>query len=267
MSIFGHPKRKKVENAAAAAGLPLLPQHQTVIHHAPSEAGKIFAKWLVGFLTAVITWYFLLYLIEEMDYRDPVRVIGNALFGLIVLAILTAAVYFAGTRLLLIIRDTVVQVAEINANARVEAARSRALTAGAPTPSGGRLTGEQKRLYENLALVMQKGYQDLADSKGAGYQGGSDRRPWSKRAVLAMDPPRYGKMPDSKATDIREWLAGHNVIVGDPQSDQINTALYPAFADFLALLQEEFNLPVVVRTQKAPPSPAGRNGYMYTGFE
>jgi hypothetical protein len=264
--LFGRPKKERVENVAAAANLPKPPQHQTVINHAPSEVGKIFAKWIVCVLSAIILWYFLLYLVEEMGYRDPVRVMGWVLVGTAGLIILTAAIYFGGTRLLLIIRDTVIQVVEINANARVESARHNALTAGAPALPAKRLTAEQMRFFENLALVMQQAYQDLADSKGVGYQGGSDKRPWSKRSVLAMDPPRYGKMPDSKAADIRTWLAEHGVIIGNPQNDQINTELYPTFADFQTLLKEEFDMSIVVRTNKALPSSTG-GGYVYTGFE
>lgn len=250
-------KKKQVQNTAAIpTGIPRPAPAQTVHNHAPSEAGRILAQWFVYLVLAVIGWFFIRYLVSQMGYRNPDEALGWFLFGGIALLIVTWAIDRTFIKYRKMSLDYQVVIEEI----RAEAARSKALTAGSPAPTNGRLTGEQKRLYENLALVMQKAYQDLVDSQGVGYQGGGDKRPWSKRAVLAMEPPRHGKMPESQATKIREWLVEHKVIVGDPQNDQINTEAYPAFEDFLALLHEKFNMPVVVH--KAFPSSTG-DGYLY----
>jgi hypothetical protein len=235
--------------AAASINLPRPVSSPTIHNHAPSEAGRIFAWAVVYLIAALIGWFFLLYLLREMGARNPVESIGWFLFGAAGLLIVSIAVDKVATKHAALKREFLLQLEEI----RLEQSRNLALTAGAPALPSKRLTAEQIRLFENLALVMQKAYQDLADSKGAGYQGGSDKRPWSKRSVLAMEPPRHGKMPDSKATEIREWLAANEVIIGPSQSDQINTELYPTWADFRALLEEKFNMPVKV--YKGPSSP------------
>lgn len=251
-------KRVKPENTAAAVpGIPR-PQPQMVHNHGPNWTGLAVVGFICLIILLYIIWHFLLYVVEETTgARNPVKAVGEG--GAWLIGALIAA--WVISKIIKIVIDWDLERNRIKAHADIESTRNIALTAGAPTPVSSRLTGEQKRLCENLALVMRKAYQDLADSQEVGYQGGSDMRPWSKRAVLAMDPPRYGKMPDSKATDIRRWLAERGVIVGDPQNDQVNTALYPTFADFQALLHGEFELPVVMRTRKALPSPAS-SGYM-----
>jgi hypothetical protein len=247
--MFRKRQRQMDNTAAASINLPRPVSSPTIHNHAPSEAARIFAWALVVFIGLVVAWFFVLYLISEMGYRNPVRVMGWVLAGVSSLLFATIVIDRTITKFYKMNREYAVQLEEL----RLEQSRHLALTTGAPALPSKRLTAEQIRLFENLALVMQRAYQDLADSKGAGYQGGSDKRPWSKRSVLAMEPPRHGKMPDSKATEIREWLAANEVIIGPSQSDQINTELYPTWADFRALLEEKFNMPVKV--YKGPSSP------------
>jgi hypothetical protein len=256
-------KKRQIRNENTAAlpiDLPRPAPAQTVHNYAPSEAGRIFAKWIVWALSAGLSWLFLRYLIVEgLQYRNPERFIAYFLFGGAGLLILSYAADRTFTKWRQMEWNYRLQLAEIQA----ETARSLSLTAGAPALPAERLTGEQKRLFENLALVMRQAYQDYAE-KG-NYQGGGDKRPWSKRSILAMTPPRYGKMPDSKTGDIRAWLVSHQVIVGEAQSDQINTELYPAWADFMALLEEEFNMPVRVG-MGGGPSPTSLIG-RYTNID
>jgi hypothetical protein len=108
---------------------------------------------------------------------------------------------------------------------------------------------------------MRQAYQDIADEV-APYRGGNVQRPWSRNAVIAMPPPPYhGKMPQGHAIRVREWLEKHQVIVGESQADQVNVELYPNWESFRALLEDKFNMPIVVQSQKALPYPTDR-GYV-----
>lgn len=255
--MFKNRKRQMGNAAAAAMPMQNARPSERVVYTQPARpyASIIFALFACLVMLGPVIWFFGVFLLGQADYKEPERAMAEGLLlimvGLPVLAYLTWLI--SG------VLGKVLAHKEAMRQMDLEAMRYTTLAVGAPTQAAGRLTGEQKRLYENLALVMEQAYRDWVDSDETGYQGGSDTRPWSKRSVLAMEPPRYGRMPDSKATDIRKWLAQHEVIVGDPQNDQINIKKYPTLADFQALLNDKFNMPVVV--QKALPSPAG-SGYV-----
>ena len=249
--------RKRQMNNAAAPAMPMQPARpaERVIYTQPARpyAAIIATLFLCAVALGPVVWVFGVFLLGQAGFKKPERAMAEILLlivlGLPVLAYLSWLV--SG------VLNKVLAHKETMRQMDLEAMRYTSITAGAPALPAGRLTGEQKRLFENLALVMDQAYRDYADSDEMGYTG-SAQRPWSKRAVLAMEPPRHGRMPDSKATDIRKWLAERNVIVGMAGFDQINAADFPTWADFRALLEEEFNLPVVVG--KALPSPTG--GYV-----
>lgn len=252
-------KRQRQMNNAATAAMPMQPPRpspERVVYTQPARpyAAIIITLFVCAVALGPVVWVFGVFLLDQAGFKKPERAMAEILILLVfALPVLGYFTWLASGLL-----NRWFAHSEEMRRMDLEAMRYTTITAGAPALPNGRLTGEQKRLFENLALVMEQAYRDYADSDEAGYVGNT-QRPWSKRSVLAMDPPRYGKMPDSKATDIRKWLVEHNVIVGEPGFDQINAELYPDWAAFRALLEEEFNLPVVV--QKALPSPTA-GGYV-----
>lgn len=254
--MFKKRQRQMGNAAAAAMPMPARPSPERVIYTQPARpyASIIFTLFVCAVALGPVVWVFGVFLLGQAGFKKPER----AMAEILLLIVLGLPVLAYVSWLVSGVLNKVLAHKETMRQMDLDAMRYTSIATGAPALSAGRLTGEQKRLYENLALVMEQAYRDYADSGEIGYQGGSDKRPWSKRSVLAMKPPRYGKMPDSKADTIRKWLAERQVIIGDPQNDQINIEEYPTLSDFMALLQNEFNLPVVI---KALPYPTDR-GYV-----
>lgn len=257
--MLGRRKRKMDNTATTTMPMgPRPPTPERVVYTQPSRpyVGIIFTLFVCIVALGPIAWIFGVFVLGQAGFKKPERAMAELLLLVTVALPLLAYVTWLVSGIL----NKVLSYKERMKMMDLEAMRYTNFTAGSPALPNGRLTGEQKRLFENLALVMEQAYRDYADSGEMGYSGNT-QRPWSKRSVLSMDPPRYGRMPDSKATDIRKWLVEHGVLIGEPGFDQINTDLFLAWSDFRALLEEEFNLPVVVQTQKALPSPTNQ-GYV-----
>jgi hypothetical protein len=64
----------------------------------------------------------------------------------------------------------------------------------------------------------------------------------------------------AKTGKVREWLMEHQVIVGEPGSDQVNRAAFPGILEFMGEVEKTFTLPVVVNSGKgvSPTSNYGR---------
>jgi hypothetical protein len=235
---------------------PPRPQTQIVHNHSTPWGSIILVGFLCFLLFLPVLWMIGVFILSQAGVRQPARALANGIiylaFGLPLLALVSWIVSNAVPKILDCYFAHQERMKELDA----EQVATRALTAGAPALPNERLTEEDKRLFENLAMVMEQAYRDYATH--GSYRNGNVQRPWSKAAVLALDPPRHGRMPERKATQIREWLAEKRVIIGEPQQDQINHLKYPTWSDFRALLEDEFNMPVVV----APPS-YDSSGYVH----
>lgn len=222
-----------------------------VHHHGISWASIILIAFFCLIITFPLLWLAGIFLLDRAGIRDPEQTLAESIIILVIGLPVLLLLAWAGSQVL----ERYFRHREVMKQLEIEQASVRALTAGAPALADGRLTDEDKRLFENLAVVMEMAYNDL---KRGPYKGGNTRRPWSKASVLSLDPPRYGRMPYSKAALVREWLAQHQVITGEPQDDQVNTTRFPTWADFRAMLENEFNMPVV-----AAPASGGSNGYVH----
>jgi hypothetical protein len=232
-------KRKLNNTSVAMMPAPPSPQGPQLVS-GPPWVGIIIVGFLCFVALAPLTWWAGVFLFEQAGFRQPERALAELLIMAGIILPILAVVALIAERILARIHVHQQAMAQID----LEAKRLTTLAAGAPALPDGRLTEEQKRLFEHLAVVMRQAYQDIAD-KVAPYPNGNVQRPWSRNAVIDMPPlPRHGKMPERQAIKVREWLEFHNVIVGDLQSDQVNEALYPTWEDFRALLEEKFNMTI-----------------------
>lgn len=242
--------RKQIKSAALA-----IPEvGNTNIHnHGTAWPAIIATSVFCGVALLPVGWGVLYFLLDRAGFKNPEQALAS---GILILVVGLPVLYYGSYLLERIPRMIIRERGEIKlrlAEIEAEKARATSLTAAAPALPNERLTEEEKKLFENLAIVMEQAYRDLVE-KRAPYKGGNVPRPWSKASVLSLNPPRHGRMSFMKATTVREWLVAHQVIEGDHQKDQINTEKFPALADFRALLHNEFNMSVVVQ------SPTG-NGY------
>lgn len=235
---------------SAAVAIPEV--GSTNIHnHSTAWPAIIATGFVCGVVLLPISWYVGVFLLDRAGFKEPERGLAS---GILIAGIALPALYLGSWILERIPRVIIREWGAIKlslAEIEAERERSRSLTAGAPALPNERLTDEEKKLFENLAIVMEQAYRDLVE-KRAPYKGGNIPRPWSKASVLSLQPPRYGRMSFMKATTVREWLVEHQVIIGDHQKDQINIDKFPTWADFQALLHNEFNMPVVVNAPQSP---------------
>lgn len=234
-------KKKQMNNAAAGMMPPPSPVGPQVVYtRQPHPGGLFLIRFLCAVALAPLAWWGGVFVFEQAGFKKPEQALAELLILVLIVLPLLVGVAWGVSKLL----DQIHAHRQAMAQIELEARRYSSLTAGAPALPDGRLTDEEKRLFENLCVVMEQAYRDLAQS---GPYGSNDKRPWSKRSVLSMPaPPRHGRMPDNQATKIREWLVEYGVVIGDPQSDQINTLVYPTWQDFRALVEEQFNMAVKV---------------------
>lgn len=239
-------KRTQAENAAAIPAA--IPQTQTVINHAPSEAGKVLARGLTGLIVFFTGWQFAVYLVGEMGYRQPVRVLGWGLFGLAGLAALVAMVHFGGTHFFLLYANYQLRAKEIDA----ETARSFALTAAQPRPGESRLTAEDSKFCALLRIVMDEAYRHVYREKDKVLQyTKGETKPWSRTPNQGRQIPGIeGEVSFDMAGNVRRWLTQEGVI----RKDEINLERFPTFAHFEKILEARFYTPVQVNGR--PLSPA-----------
>jgi hypothetical protein len=235
--MFGR-KRKQLENQAAVIDLPR--PSSTIHNHAPSEAGKILAQWFVYLVLAVIGWFFLLYLVEEMGYRNPVRVMAYFLFGSAGLIILSIAFYNAVTRTLGRYWDFQLQLEEIKADRD----RSLALTASQPLPNESRLTKEDAKFAALLRIAMAEAYKHLDE---VGQYGPKEAKPWSRRACKGVMVPGFSDpVTEDMASRVSTWLISKGVIDKNGTINDDRERGYPTLAHFVALLESEFYVSIQV---------------------
>jgi hypothetical protein len=240
--MFKNRKRQMDNTAAASINLPRPASSPTIHNHAPSEAGKIFAWALVVFIGLVVAWFFILYLISEMGYRNPVRVMGWVLVGVSSLILVTVAVDRTITKMYGMKREYDLRLEEI----RADRDRSLALTAAQPRPGESRLTGEDSKFAALLSIVMSEAYRHLDE---AGQYAKSDVKPWSRTPNQGRQIPGFKDVVTFKmAGDVRQWLTQEGVI----KRDEVNLERYPSFAHFEKLLEAEFYTPIQVNKALSP---------------
>lgn len=250
-------KRAKAENVAAAVpGVPR-PQPQTVIHQAPSEVGKIFAWAVVIVVSVPLAWYFVVYLVEEMGYRQPERTAAFTLAGLgglLLVSRLLTPFFSAG-------RDLIIQIAEIRESAKVEIARLSVQAAAQPRPGESRLTEEDSLFCALLRVVMDEAYRHIYRDKDKVQQyTKSDTKPWSREPNNGRTIPGVGEVSFKMAGKVREWLTQEGVI----RKDEVNLERFPTFAHFEQLLEEKYYTPVQVNnTLKALSPTLSRQGFSF----
>ncbi|MGH7273994.1 MAG: hypothetical protein ACREIQ_06050 [Nitrospiria bacterium] len=249
--------RSKKSQAAVVVN-PAPPPEPRIVHNHGINWGLVI---LTGFACLVVAllllWWIGVFLLTQAGVRNPERTLASAIITLAIgLPVLWLAAWLISGAVVTFL-DRFYGHRETMRRLDLESLRYRALTAGNPAPGNYRLTDDQKRLFETLCIVMERAYRDYARS--GFYRNGNVSRPWSKQAIVTMPPPpRHGPLPYSQVTKIREWLAHRNIIIGAAQSDQINIMKFPTWEDFRALIEDEFNLPVVVG--RALPYP-GHSGY------
>lgn len=238
-------RKQKMENGAALS-LPRPVSSPTIHNHAPSEAGRIFAWAIVYFVGGIIGWFFLLYLVEEMGYRNPVRVIAYWLFGSVGLIVLSIAVYNGVTRILIKYWDYQLQVEEI----RAETARSLSLMAAQPRPGESRLTDEDSKFAALLRIVMDEAYRHIYRNPNEVNQyTKGDTKPWSRTPNHKRQIPGFSEgVSFEMAGKVREWLTKEGVI----RRDEVNLERYPTFKHFESLLEEKFYIPIQVNSTLSP---------------
>lgn len=249
-------KQAKAQNAAAIPmGIPRPPvQPQTVHNHAPSEAGKTFSKLVAGLVVFFVGWQFLVNLAGEMGYRKPVATLGWVLVWVAGLLFFTYII----NHILLVIKDTIIQVTEIKEAARVETARLSTIQAAQPRPGESRLTREDSKFAALLRIVMSEAYQHLND---VGQYTHNEAKPWSRRANTGKNIPGFEEpATEVMASKVSTWLLEKGVIDKNGKIDDSDGG-YPSMAHFLALLEGEYYTPILV--QKALPPTVDRSGYEY----
>lgn len=236
-------KQAKAQNATAIPmGIPRPPvQPQTVHNHAPSEAGKTFSKLVAGLIVFFVGWQFLVYLVQEMGYRKPVATLGWALFGLVGLTVIT----YALNHILLVIKDTLVQITEIKESARIETARLSTIQAAQPRLGESRLTDEDSKFCALLRIVMDEAYRHIyRDPQEVQQYTKGEVKPWSRTPNQGrVIPGVKGEVSFAMAGNVRGWLGKEGVING---RDEINLERYPTFKHFERLLEQRYYTPVQV---------------------
>lgn len=141
--------------------------------------------------------------------------------------------------------------------AQAEISYNKMLIAGTnTTPDYGR----DRRKAAIIKAVMAQVYQDLRGDR-LPYKNGA-ARPWSKRQAEGLAIPGLGKVSQTEATQVRDWLIELHMIDDHKTNSQPNLIKYPSHESVVYMVNDRYKVTLV----RSGPMMESDGQEFYEGF-